>query len=136
MLIMNIGQRVRELRIARCLSQAELEGRTGLLRCYTSRVEHGHTIPSVETIEKYAIALGVSLATFFSNDVSPFGAKRAAASEALKSGPTSRERLESCKLSAALATMERRDRQFLVALARRLGKGSRMRRRKSNFRVA
>lgn len=133
---MNIGQRLRELRVARRLSQAELEGRTGLLRCYTSRVEHGHTIPSVETIEKYAIALGVSLAAFFSKDVSPFEAKAAGASHAVKWGPAPTERLERNKLGAALAVMERQDKQFLVALAQRLVKRSRIRRRKPNFRAA
>lgn len=122
--------------MARRLSQAELEGRTGLLRCYTSRVEHGHTIPSVETIEKYAIALGVSLAAFFSKDAAPFKAEPAAASHAVKWGPTRRERLENNKLSAVLAATERQDKQFLVALAQRLAKRSRMRRRKPNFRAA
>ena len=135
-LIMNIGQRLRELRMARRLSQGELEGRTGLRRCYTSRVEHGHTIPSVETIEKYAVALGVSLAAFFSEDEAPFKADPAAASEAVKWGPTRRERLENDKLSAALAATERQDRQFLVALAQRLAKRSRMRRRKPSFHAA
>lgn len=123
---MNIGQRLRELRKNRRLSQGELEGRTGLRRCYTSRVEHGHTIPTVETIEKYAIALGVSLAAFFSEDVAPFQAEPAASSEFVKCGPMPRGRLESNRPSAALATMERRDRQFLVALAQRLAKRSRM----------
>lgn len=133
---MNIGQRLRELRTARRLSQGELEGRTGLLRCYTSRVEHGHTIPSVETIEKYAIALGVSLATFFSKDVARPRIKLPAFSEAVKQVPTPRKRLESNKLSAALAAMERQDRQFLVGLAQRLAKRHRARRRKPNFRAA
>ena len=53
---MVIGERLRELRKAKNLSQGDIEKRTGMLRCYTSRVENGHTVPSVETLEKYASA--------------------------------------------------------------------------------
>jgi transcriptional regulator with XRE-family HTH domain len=65
-MVMDVGRRLRELRKSRRLSQGDLEGRTGLLRCYTSRVENGQTIPNIETIEKYAIGLGVPLVAFFS----------------------------------------------------------------------
>lgn len=54
---MMIGDRLRTLREAKNLSQGDIEVRTGLLRCYTSRVENGHTVPSVGTLEKYARAL-------------------------------------------------------------------------------
>ena len=50
---MMIGERLRELREQKKFSQGEIEKRTGLLRCYTSRVENGHTVPAVETLEKY-----------------------------------------------------------------------------------
>ena len=60
-----IGQRVRALREARGLPQSEIERRTGLLRCYVSRVENGHTIPSIETLEKLARALEVPLYHLF-----------------------------------------------------------------------
>ena len=62
---MNIGRKLRELRIAENLSQGDIEERTGLLRAYTSRVEHGHTTPSIATLEKYATALDVPLYTLF-----------------------------------------------------------------------
>ena len=55
---MVIGERLRELRESKKLSQGDVERRTGLLRCYTSRVENGHTVPTIETLEKYARALG------------------------------------------------------------------------------
>jgi len=58
---MEIGQRIRELHESKNLSQGDIEKRTGLLRCYTSRVENGHTVPSVETLEKYARALQIPL---------------------------------------------------------------------------
>ncbi len=65
-MVMDVGRRLGELRKSRRLSQGDLERRTGLLRCYTSRVENAHTIPNIETIEKYAIGLGVPLLAFFS----------------------------------------------------------------------
>ena len=58
---MIIGDRLREIRIEKDLSQGDIEKRTGLLRCYVSRVENGHTVPSIETLEKMARALGVPL---------------------------------------------------------------------------
>src|SRR5271170_319661 len=64
---MVIGTKLRELREAKSLSQGDIEKRTGLLRCYTSRVENGHTIPSVDTLEKYARALEVPLYRFFTD---------------------------------------------------------------------
>jgi transcriptional regulator with XRE-family HTH domain len=61
---MLIGERLRELRESKRLSQSDIEKRTGLLRCYSSRVENGHTVPSIETLEKYARALEVPLYRF------------------------------------------------------------------------
>ena len=58
---MDIGERLRLLREARNLSQGDIEERTGLLRCYISRVENGHTVPAVKTLEKMAQALEVQL---------------------------------------------------------------------------
>jgi transcriptional regulator with XRE-family HTH domain len=54
---MIVGERIRALREAKKLSQGDIQQRTGLFRCYTSRVENGHTVPSVETLEKFARAL-------------------------------------------------------------------------------
>ncbi len=62
---MNIGQRLHQLRAAKGLSQVDIEKRSGLLRCYTSRVENGHTIPSLQTLEKYAGALEIELYQLF-----------------------------------------------------------------------
>jgi predicted transcriptional regulator len=49
---MEIGRRLRDLRDEKNLSQGDIEKSTGLLRCYVSRVENGHTVPCVETLEK------------------------------------------------------------------------------------
>jgi transcriptional regulator with XRE-family HTH domain len=51
---MVIGSRLKELRESKQLSQGDIEKRTGLLRCYISRVENGHTVPAIETLEKLA----------------------------------------------------------------------------------
>jgi transcriptional regulator with XRE-family HTH domain len=62
---MIISDRLRELREEKKLSQGDIEKRTGLLRCYISRVENGHTVPAIETLEKLARALEVPLYQLF-----------------------------------------------------------------------
>jgi transcriptional regulator with XRE-family HTH domain len=66
-----IGDRLRALREDKKLSQGDIEKRTGLLRCYISRVENGHTVPAVETIEKFARALEVPLYQLFYDGEEP-----------------------------------------------------------------
>jgi len=69
---MLIGTRLRQLREQKQLSQGDIEERTGLLRCYVSRVENGHTVPSLETLERFAGVLDVPLyQLFFSGDEAP-----------------------------------------------------------------
>lgn len=65
----NIGVTIRTYRLQKGMSQGDIEKRTGLLRCYLSRVENGHTIPSLETLQKIARALEIQLAQFFAEDV-------------------------------------------------------------------
>ena len=65
---MVIGERLRAAREAKELSQGDTEKRTGLFRCYVSRVENGHTVPSLETLEKFAKAMGISLAQLFASN--------------------------------------------------------------------
>jgi len=62
---MNIGETIRNFRLQKGMSQGDIEKRTGLLRCYLSRVENAHTVPSLETLMKIAGALEVPLAQFF-----------------------------------------------------------------------
>jgi transcriptional regulator with XRE-family HTH domain len=62
---MVIGDRLKDLRESKNMSQGEIERRTGLLRCYISRVENGHTVPAIETLEKMARALEVPLYQLF-----------------------------------------------------------------------
>jgi transcriptional regulator with XRE-family HTH domain len=63
---MNIGETIRNFRLQKSMSQGDIEKRTGLLRCYLSRVENGHTIPSLDTLAKIATAMEIPLAQFFS----------------------------------------------------------------------
>src|SRR4029079_12069037 len=67
----NIGQVIRSYRGQRGLSQGDIERRTGLLRCYLSRVENGHTVPSLETLAKIAEAMEIALADFFPGAETP-----------------------------------------------------------------
>src|SRR6202165_5495608 len=62
---MIIGERLRTLREEKKLSQGDIEKKTGLLRCYVSRVENGHTVPAVESLEKFARALEVPMYQLF-----------------------------------------------------------------------
>ena len=66
---MNIGSTIRGYRLQKGMSQGDIEKRTGLLRCYLSRVENGHTVPSLETLQKIAGALELPLSQFFAEEV-------------------------------------------------------------------
>src|SRR5438128_1009715 len=67
----NIGAVIKTYRSQRGLSQGDIERRTGLLRCYLSRVENRHTVPSLETLAKIAEAMDISLADFFPGTETP-----------------------------------------------------------------
>ncbi|MGA8223745.1 MAG: helix-turn-helix transcriptional regulator, partial [Candidatus Acidiferrales bacterium] len=68
---MVIADRLRALREQKNLSQGDIEKRTGLLRCYISRVENGHTVPAIETLEKMARAMEVPLYQLFYDGEEP-----------------------------------------------------------------
>lgn len=68
---MIIGERLRTLREFKKLSQGDIEKRTGLLRCYISRVENGHTVPAIETLEKLARAMEIPLYQLFYDGEEP-----------------------------------------------------------------
>jgi transcriptional regulator with XRE-family HTH domain len=68
---MIIGERLRNIREEKKLSQGDIERKTGLLRCYISRVENGHTVPCVETLQKFAHALEVPMYQLFYDSQEP-----------------------------------------------------------------
>jgi transcriptional regulator with XRE-family HTH domain len=124
---MLVGERIRELREAKDLSQGDVEQRTGLLRCYTSRVENGHTVPSLETMEKYARALEVPLYQLFytgEEPPKPSAVLRSAAGERLW-GTRPRDARQLARLCRALSKMDASKRQFLMALANALSRRKR-----------
>jgi transcriptional regulator with XRE-family HTH domain len=127
---MEVGHRLRELRESRNLSQGDIAVRSGLLRCYTSRVENGHTVPSVETIEKYANALGIPLFAFFPNEGNAPRVEPPSPSRDPDWGATPRERFQNHKIIIALTKMDERDRQLVLTLVQRLTKTKRAKRHK------
>ena len=73
---MSIGETIRNFRLDKGMSQGDIEKRTGLLRCYLSRVENGHTIPSLDTLAKIAQAMDMPLGHFFADSVPDNGAAK------------------------------------------------------------
>ncbi len=111
---MDIGKRLQELREAKGFSQGDIEKRTGLLRCYTSRVECGHTVPSLDTLERFAAALEVKLHELF---LTREGEPSATASQA-RTPLSPRER----KLQIHLKQMSDMDRQMWLSLASKMAR--------------
>ena len=72
---MNIGETIRNYRLQKGMSQGDIEKRTGLLRCYLSRVENGQTIPSLDTLSKIAGAMELPLSQFFAEPGHSNGSK-------------------------------------------------------------
>jgi transcriptional regulator with XRE-family HTH domain len=119
---MQVGQRLRELREAKNWSQGDIEKRTGLFRCYTSRVENGHTIPSVETLEKYARALEIPLyKLFYDGDGSPEKLKLTTTNKQHRK-IDAKERRQIRPFVKALSKMSDRQRNLLLAVAGKLAK--------------
>jgi len=122
---MAIGARIRQLREKKGFSQGDIERMTGLLRCYTSRVENGHTVPSLETLERFAAALGMPLyELFYTGDeppptpnLSPRKSLEELAEEEGKQGADARFLL---KLKALVEQITEPDRQVLLSLAKKL----------------
>jgi transcriptional regulator with XRE-family HTH domain len=118
---MLIGHRLREIRESKKLSQGDIEHRTGLIRCYTSRVENGHTVPTVETLEKYATALEIPLYRFFYDGKVPPKPKLLPAEEAKPMwGTSGKEWPELRSLAKALSRMDDRQRMLLFGMAQRM----------------
>ena len=120
---MEIGRRLRELREAKHLSQGDIEKKTGLLRCYTSRVENGYTVPSVDTLEKYARALEVPLYRFFTDGQTVKGLELPGGNgNGDMWGNQGKERRQLRLFAQALSRMEPRKQKILLAVASRLAR--------------
>ena len=113
---MQIGAKLRELRLAKNLSQGDIQKRTGLFRCYTSRVEHGHTVPSIETLEKYAHALEIPLYRLFTEeDLVKMPKLRQPKDDSSSWGTKERDAFQT--LAKALSRMDEQDRKLLLSMA-------------------
>lgn len=119
-----IGERLRTLREAKGLPQSEIERRTGLLRCYVSRVENGHTVPSIETLEKLARALEVPLyQLFYDNENMPQLANlpgRRTAEEIATYSPRPEESHFLHRMAGLLERLNENDRRLLLHVAQRM----------------
>jgi len=121
--IMVIGDRLKELRETKKLSQGDIEKRTGLFRCYISRVENGHTVPAIETLEKLARALEVPMYRLFHDG------EAASSIRTLKLpkdneewGKTGAQADYLSKLRRLLAKMEPNERQLLLHLTQKMAR--------------
>jgi transcriptional regulator with XRE-family HTH domain len=122
---MIIGERLRQLREAKGFSQGDVEHATGLLRCYISRVEHGHTVPSLETLERFSAALDVPLYQLFYGGTPPpatphLTPRRSLEELADEAGPSGSEARFLLKVKGLLGRMTDRDRATLLHFAGRL----------------
>jgi len=122
---MLIGMRLRLLREQKGLSQGAIEEKTGLMRCYLSRIENGHTVPSLETLERIASALEVPLYQVFrpsEGEALPLKLSRRKSLEELaeqegKNGEDARFLLH---LKAMWTRMTEPDRDILLSLAKKM----------------
>ena len=120
---MIIGDRLRALREEKKLSQGDIEKRTGLLRCYISRVENGHTVPAIETLEKLARAMEVPLYQLFYDGeeppVLPNLPKRKSADD-IAWGSTGKDARYLGRFRRLLGRIEEGDRRLLLYVAQKM----------------
>jgi transcriptional regulator with XRE-family HTH domain len=120
---MVICDRLRELRESKNLSQGDIEKRTGLLRAYISRVENGHTVPSIETLEKLARALEVPLYQVFYDGEKPPqlpNLLKGKKSDDIVWGSKGRDAIYLHKLRKCLSKAGDKDRKILLSVAQKL----------------
>ncbi len=120
---MKIGDRLRALREEKKFTQGEIEKRTGLLRAYVSRVENGHCVPAVETLEKFARALEVPMYQLFYDGEQPPKLpnllKRKTADE-IAWGSSGKDARWLARFRHLLSHTEESDRKILMFMARQM----------------
>jgi transcriptional regulator with XRE-family HTH domain len=120
---MIIGDRLRALREEKKFSQGDIEKRTGLLRCYISRVENGHTVPAIETLEKMARALEVPLYQLFYDGEEPPelpNLLRRKTSDEIAFGTRGKEARFLNKFRRLLGKVDEGDRKLLLYMAQKM----------------
>ena len=124
--IMVIGDRLRELREGKKFSQGDIEKRTGLLRCYISRVENGHTVPAIETLEKLARALEIPLyQLFYDGDEPPKlpNLLKRKTSDDIAFGSSGKQATYLHKLRKCLSKAAEPDRKLIMVMAQKMANG-------------
>jgi transcriptional regulator with XRE-family HTH domain len=119
---MLIGNRLKELRESKQLSQGDIEKRTGLLRCYISRVENGHTVPAVETLEKMARALELPMYRLFHDGEVGESIRKLKPPQDDEWGSVGRQAVYLSKLRRLLAKMEPDDQKLLLHMAQKIAR--------------
>jgi transcriptional regulator with XRE-family HTH domain len=117
---MIIGERLRSIREYKNMSQGEIEERTGLLRCYISRVENGHTVPAIETLEKMARALEMPLYEMLYDGDEPPKLPATDPSDKILWGSSGKDARYLRKLTHHLSKMEAADRQLILVLLEKM----------------
>lgn len=123
---MIISDRLRQLREDKKLSQGDIEKRTGLLRCYISRVENGHTVPAIETLEKLARALEVPLYQLFYDGEEPPklpNLLKRKTSDEIAWGSSGKNSIYLHKIVKCLSKANDSDRKLLLAMAQKVAAG-------------
>ena len=115
---MNIGERLKAIREQKNLSQGDIEQSTGLLRCYVSRVENGHTVPAIETLEKFARALDVAMHELFYEGENPPALKSAKRDKKNGWGAEGRDARTFDRLRILLSRMNEADRKLLMTVGK------------------
>jgi len=127
---MVIADRLRALREEKQLSQGDIEKRTGLLRCYISRVENGHTVPAIETLEKMARAMEIPMYQLFYDGEEPPklpNLPKRKSSDSIAWGSGGKDARYLGKLRRLLSKTEEGDRKLLLYMAQKMA-GTRSRR--------
>src|SRR4030088_349562 len=119
---MVIGDRLKELRESKKLSQGDIEKRTGLLRCYISRGEKGHAVPAIETLEKMARALEVPMYRLFHDGEAPASLRKLKPPKDEEFGSKGSEADYFSKLRRLLAKMEPDDQKLLLQMAQKVAR--------------
>jgi transcriptional regulator with XRE-family HTH domain len=120
---MFIGDRLREMREEKKLSQGDIEKRTGLFRAYISRVENGHTVPAIETLEKLARALEVPLYQLFYDGEEPPNLPnlpKRKSSDDIVWGTKGKEARYLTKLRRLLGKTEESNRKLILHIAQKM----------------
>jgi transcriptional regulator with XRE-family HTH domain len=117
---MFIGDRLKTIRESKGMSQGDIEKRTGLLRCYISRVENGHTVPAIETLEKMARAMELPMYALFYDGEKPPAAKVALANDNQGFGATGKDFRTLSRFRRLLGRTSAQDQKLLLYLASKM----------------